>query len=150
MGKIVEVGMAIAVLIMMVAWFIVPIVTDVNTDPFTDNLQSDTGVGETTDNVTLTQSHYYDTHEGMSVSSNLGTDSPVILGYTDGTEVVQVGGLTASASRILALTYVVESSDLDIFTGWEQLTLILPALLLIVGIYKLFQSGFMQRMGSRF
>lgn len=149
MGKIVEVGIGIVVLIMMVSWFIVPIVTETNTDNFTDNFESTTGGGETSDTVTLSQSHYYDTSENMSVSSDLGTDNPAILSYTTSTEEVEVGGLTASGTRILSVSYIVESSNLDIFTGWEHLTLILPALIIIMGIYWLFKSGFAANLGSR-
>jgi|GEM_PF-2515284 len=146
MGKIVEVGIGIAVLIMMVSWFIMPIAMETTTDPFIDNFNTGTGAGETTETVTLTQSHYYDTHEEMSVASDNSNDDPAILTYNNTNEQVQVGGLVQSGSRILAVTYVVESESLDIFTGYGQVILILPALIIIVGVWKLFQSGFMQNM----
>ncbi len=131
---------AIAVMLFLVVYFIMPVITDMNSDPFSQNFEVVTGVGETSADVTLSQEHYFSTTEEMSVSSDDTNDSPAILLYVDATEVVTVGGLVASGTRILTVNYVTESYQSDMFTGWGPFMVAIPAILVLLVIYAIWRQ----------
>ena len=106
-------------------------INSVATDSYSENFESTTGVGETSDETTLTYANYFGDVTDMSATSDNGDDSPAILDYDDADYTVTVGGLVASDTRVLTITYPREANQE--FPGFSQLLRLLP-LLLIIGL----------------
>ena len=80
--------------------------TDVQTDTFT----SDTGVGQTTDNVTLTQELYSDNLSSIdNILSSISDDSPVVASYNATTRLTDITGLSDNNTRTLTVSYDVDA-----------------------------------------
>ncbi len=140
MGKIVEIGAAVVIVIMMVVYFVIPIVGEAMTDTTSENFATGTGAAETSETVTLAEAHYYDDYDDMTVSSDNGSDTPAILSYTASTKQVVVGGLVQSGSRVLAVGYTVESEYMDTYMGLRQVFWVLPVLIVFMVLYGLFKG----------
>ena len=108
-----------------------------------ENFSVTTGVGETSAVCTLTDAHYYEdtTHMVVSVASGTQSETPAILSYTPTTKETTVGGLTASATRILNVDYYRER-DNDGFSYFSAFVTIVPFLLGIGLIWKLVKDLF--------
>lgn len=124
-------------------------INDVVTEAYPENFASTTGGGETSENLTLSYASYYEDTTGMSVTSDNSGDSPAILGYDHDDYVVTVGGLAASDSRILSMTYDREANQE--FTGLSSFVRLLPFLLIIglviAAIWGLYSSWQKRRGG---
>lgn len=104
-------------------------VNEVVTDPYSENYEVTTGVGETSATETLTYAHYYEDLTDLSATSTDEDDDPSILDYDEDAYDVTVGGLQASESRILTISYIREAHQE--FTGFAGFARILPFLALI-------------------
>ena len=104
-------------------------VNEVVTDDYSENYEVTTGVGETSTTETLTYAHYYENLTELSATSTDEDDSPSILDYDEETYDVTVGGLQASESRILTVSYVIEAHQE--FTGFAGFVRLLPFLAVI-------------------
>jgi len=104
-------------------------VNEVVTDDYSENYEVTTGVGETSTTETLTYAHYYENLTELSATSTDEDDSPSILDYDEETYDVTVGGLQASESRILTVSYVIEAHQE--FTGFAGFVRLLPFLAII-------------------
>ena len=104
-------------------------VNEAVTDPYSENFNVSTGVGETSTTETLSYAHYYEDLTDLSATSTNETDTPMVLDYDEDTYDVTVGGLQASASRILTVSYVREAHQE--FTGFSAFVRLLPFLALI-------------------
>ena len=126
----------IAVVLFLVAYFLIEVITNINSDSFSQSFEVGTGVGETSADVTLSQEHYYSTTEGMSVVSGSPADTPAIINYVDLTEVVTIGGLVAGGTRVITVNYVTESYYTDMFPGWGPFMYALPALIVLLALWR--------------
>lgn len=117
------------------------VVTDTVTDPYAESYEVDTGAGETSTTETLTYQHYYEDLTDLTAESTNGSDDPVVLDYDEDTYDVTVGGLVASASRIITIDYLREGYQQ--YTGFSTFIRLLPFLvilgLVIAAIYGLFK-----------
>lgn len=97
-------------------------VYDFRTDIRDDTFAVETGVGETTANVTLIKEVYDDDTETIDILSDLSSDSPAYGNYATATRELQVTGLTASENRTLTVSYdvdaLVASPALNTLIGW--------------------------------
>jgi hypothetical protein len=89
-------------------------ITQAKTDERTDSFGAVvTGGGVTTANVVLIADLYQNSNLNVtSVTSDLGTDVPIVGTYTANTHTLQVNGLTASQTRTLTVIY-----QYDVLTG---------------------------------
>lgn len=112
-------------------------ISEAQTDERTDELGSTTGIGETEDDVVLVGSLYGAAITSVtSIVSSLESDVPVADSYVSGTRTLTVTGLTADQSRILDVSYLVESDIGDAsntFLSLMPLFIIVGCLLLIGG-----------------
>ena len=100
------------------------VVTDTVTDPYSESFEVDTGVGETSTTETLTYQHYHEDLTDLEVESTNSNDNEVVLEYDEDTYGVTVGGLQASASRILTISYLREGYQQ--YTGFSTFIRLLP------------------------
>ena len=89
------------------------------TDSTTDESTVDTGVGETTSNVTLDQFTYDGISSISTVSSSIN-EVPVISSYNGTTKTVLVSSLTDNETRTLSITY-----DIDVITDNDAINTLL-------------------------
>ena len=117
------------------------VVTDTVTDPYSENFDVDTGAGETSTTETLSYQHYHEDLTDLDAESTNGNDTPLILSYNEDTYGVEVGGLEASASRVLTIDYLREGYQQ--YTGFSTFIRLLPFLvilgLVVAAIWGLFQ-----------
>lgn len=105
---------AFLIIVIAAVLFMLPLTEasyDFRTDERTDSFDVDTGVGESTDNVTLHAEVYDDDLETISILSDLSTDSPVADSYGSATREVAVSGLTENTTRELDVTYDIDALD---------------------------------------
>lgn len=120
-------------------------INDVITESYSENFETVTGVGETSAEETLSYANYFEDLTDMFVTSDNGDDSPAIVDYDEADYTTTIGGLHASDSRILTITYARE--DYSEFTGFAQFIRLLPFILIIAlvgvclwGLYSSWQN----------
>lgn len=117
------------------------VVTDTVTDPYAENFEVDTGVGETSATETLEYQHYYEDLTELEAESTNDNDTPLVTNYNETTYGVTVGGLQASASRVITISYLREGYQQ--YTGFSTFIRLLPFLvmvgLVVAAIWGLFQ-----------
>jgi len=92
--------------------FMLPVdkaVYDFRTMVRTDTFTTDTAVGVTSSNETLLDDLYDCDLGSVEVNSDEATDTPVATTINCTNRVINIGGLTANASRTLLITYDVDS-----------------------------------------
>ena len=89
------------------------------TDPVTDESTVDTGVGETTSNVTLNQFTFNGISSITSVSSSIN-EVPAVSSYNSTSKTALISSLTADDSRTLSITY-----DVDVITDNDAINTLL-------------------------
>jgi len=107
-------------------------VNDVAAEDYSENFENTTGAGVTSANETLSYAHYYEDLTDLSVSSNNGSDTPVVLAYDEDDYIVTVGGLAESDSRILTIDYAREAHQE--FTGFTSFMRLSPFIFILGGI----------------
>ena len=108
---------------------------DFRTEEQIDSFASTTGGGETTENVTLTQSLFQDDTHYASISSNYTADVPLATDYNAATGLLTISGLVVSQSRTLVVTYDFGAldSNVDTVAGLTP-TLWVVAIIGIIGL----------------
>lgn len=82
------------------------------TNDTTENFDVTTGAGVTGANVTLSYDLYQAaTAEVQSITSDNASDAPVANSYVEATKALEVTGLVASDTRVLAVAYYGETDD---------------------------------------
>jgi len=121
------------IFLLMLAGNVLPdVVNDVAAEDYSENFENTTGAGVFSANETLSYAHYYEDTTNLSVTSDNGSDTPVILHYNEVDYIVTVGGLAESDSRILTIDYAREAhQEFTGFTGFMRLT---PFILILGGI----------------
>jgi len=94
-------------------------------DPFA----VDTGGGETSVDVTLSQELYGDETRNASITSNVTADAPIASSYVSATRVLTVTGLQASTAHYLTVTYKIDR--LDDYWGAGAGAKVIPVLLIL-------------------
>lgn len=126
---------------MLAANMLPDVVTDTVTDPYAENFEVDTGAGETSTIETLAYQHYYEDLTELTAESTNDNDDPIVLSYDEDDYDVKVGGLEASASRIITINYIREGYQQ--YTGFSTFIRFLPFIVilgLVVGfIYSIFR-----------
>lgn len=89
---------------------------DFKTDLQEDDIAVSTGAGETTANVTLSESIYDDDTTTAGVTSDLSSDSPAFGAYDSTSHSANITGLTASENRTITVTY-----DIDALEGYDAI-----------------------------
>ena len=89
------------------------------TDPVTDESTVDTGVGETTSNVTFTQFTFDGIGSITSVSSSIN-EVPAVSSYNSTSKTALISSLTTDDSRTLSITY-----DVDVITDNDAINTLL-------------------------
>ena len=89
------------------------------TDPVTDESTVDTGVGETTSNVTLNQFTFNGISSITSISSSIN-EVPAVSSYNSTSKTALISSLTADDSRTLSITY-----DVDVITDNDAINTLL-------------------------
>ena len=124
-------------------------INSVITEPYSENFETVTGVGETSAVETLSYSNYFEDLTDMSVTSDNEDDSPAITDYDETDYDTTVSGLNANDSRILTITYAREAHQE--FWGTPQLLRLLPFLIIIglvgVCLWGLYSSWQNRRRG---
>lgn len=142
------VGTVMAIIAVMIGIMMFPSLIDstdsIQYDSITQAANSATGVGETTEDVVLTDPLFEDnTANVTTITSDNGADSPVASSYTSSTDTLTVGGLAASATRVLSITF--EADQLSGYTGLSDMVGIGPfiifAALIIAGFASLYYSA---------
>lgn len=115
-------------------------VEDAVTEAYAENFEVDTGVGETSTDLTLEYQHYYEDLTHLTIESTNENDTPLATDYDEDTYGVTVAGLEASASRILTISYYREGYQQ--YTGFSTFIRLLPFLvilgLVVAAIWGLF------------
>jgi|GEM_PF-2392748 len=107
---------------------------DMRSDATTVTNNSTTGVGETTEDVTLTTPLLEDSVSYVtSVTSDSGSDTPVAGTYSSSTDVLTITGLAASGTRVLTINYT--GNVIDDYTGLENVAKVTPLMLYIAVIF---------------
>ena len=110
-------------------------VYDFRTDLRTDEFSSTTVGSQTSENVTLGKPVYDDDTGTIDILSDESTDTPAFSSYTTATRVVNISGLSANTTRVLAVSYdidALEGSDaLNTFVGyvpwiWMLIIIVFP------------------------
>lgn len=132
----------------MVILLLSAILAGINSFRTTDQEDS-YNVTTTSDNssiVTLSQDLFNAKTYNASVVSNLTSDAPIASTYASATKKLTITGLTTNASRLLTVTYKIDS--LEDFPGVAQFCTVWPLLmglgvfgLIVGGIYYAFRSG---------
>lgn len=133
-------AIVMAVIGIMIAFIMFPTVmdsaNDAATDPQTDALTSTTGVGETTDTVTLTQPLYDDSVTNItSITSTNGADTPAASTYASATRILTVSGLAASGTRTFTILYAADATSN--YMGLKEMIQISPMMILILIIFAI-------------
>lgn len=115
--------------IILAANMLPDVVTDTVTDPYAENFEVDTGVGETSTTETLSYQHYFEDLTDLTAESTNGNDDPLVLSYDEDTYDVAVAGLEASASRVLTINYYREGYQQ--YTGFSTFIRLLPFLVIL-------------------
>lgn len=105
--------------------------TDFRSGDYEEPHNVDTGVGETTADIVLTQDLFDEDRSYVTITSNLTADAPVPSAYVDSTRTLTVSGLQASDSRRLTVDYKV--SKLSSYWAADLGTRTVP-LFIILGI----------------
>jgi hypothetical protein len=114
---------------------------EIRTDVQVDSLASVTGSGETTDDVTLNRALYDANIANITtITSTLGTDNPAASTYVLATRALTVGGLTASGTRTLTVTY--EYSATDEYTGLGEMVDFSPMFIFMGIIITALMAGY--------
>lgn len=121
-------------------------VTEAVTDSYSENFNVTTGAGETSTTEELSYAHYYEDLTDLSATSTNENDTPTVMSYDEDTYEVTVGGLEASASRILTISYVREAhQEFSGFAGFVRLLPFLAVIGLVVaslwGLFSHFSSS---------
>lgn len=124
MRNVVVTIVALVIGLILAANVLPDVVTDAASDAYSEPFSVSTGAGETNTTETLSYEHYYGDLTELSATSNNENDTPVVLSYDEDTYDTTVGGLEASASRILTINYVREA-NLQ-FTGMSTLIRMTP------------------------
>ena len=86
--------------------------TDVQEDTFT----SDTAVGQTTENVTLSEVLYDNDTQTIDILSSISGDVPAYASYNGTTRLLGISGLSANTTRSLTVSY-----DVDALAGSDAI-----------------------------
>jgi len=142
MGKVILSILGLVVGLMLITGPLIDVVNDVATDEYTENFSSTTGAGVTNDTKTLSYEHYYEDLTDLSATSDNVLDTPVILEYDATSYNTTVGGLAASDTRILSITYAREAhQEFTGFAGFVGLSPFIFGLGLIVAcLWGLFSA----------
>lgn len=132
MTKVILSIVGLIFLLFMAGTILPDVVDDTVADPYSENFEVTTGVGETSTVEELTYAHYFGDLTDLSATSDNSNDTPAVMDYDDDTQDVTVAGLEASASRILTVSYYKE--DNQEFTGFNQFVRLSPFLFIIGGI----------------
>ena len=84
------------------------------------------------------------------VKSSLATDIPVLTAYDDSTKLATVGGLTASESRSITLTYNISSSIVEsypFFASFPSIGIVLLGIALLSVIIAVVVAAFSGKLG---
>lgn len=84
---------------------------DFRTDTRDDEYYYQTGVGETTGNVTLVKPIYDDDTTSVSIVSDVSADDPQYSSYNSTTQRLTFIGLAASENHTLTISYLVDAFD---------------------------------------
>jgi len=84
-------------------------VYDFRTDIQEDTFTSDTAVGQTTENVTLTQELYDDDTSTIDILSSLSDDAPAYASYNGTSRLLGISGLSENTTRTLTVFYDVSA-----------------------------------------
>jgi hypothetical protein len=126
-------GIVALILILILAGKVLPgVVNDTASDSYSENFAAATGSNVTTATETLTYDNYYTDLTGLTVSSDNGADTPVIMSYDSTTNDIGVSGLAPSDSRILTIGYYREAGTE--FYGFGGFLRILPFLTIALGV----------------
>jgi hypothetical protein len=132
MNKIV-LGIVGLILILILAGKVLPDVIDTTaSEDYSENFAVTTGVNVTTTNETLTYDNYYTDTTGLTTESDNVADTPIIHGYDEDTNEVEVWGLAASDTRTLTIGYYREAGTQ--FYGFGGFMQLLPFLMIVGGI----------------
>jgi len=128
--------------LMLVATLLPDVVNEAASDPYSENYNVSTGAGVTNTTETLSYEHYYGDLTELSSTSDNENDTPVVMDYNEVTYDVIVTGLEASASRILAISYVREANQQ--YTGFSAFLRMIPFIciigLVVAALWALFSS----------
>ena len=124
-------------------------IDDARVDHFTQNVAGlTTGAGGYTSNATLSRALYDDDAANVvSVTSNTTADSPSADSYNSVSRLLIIGGLVASTTRTISITYEIDSTVLDDYVGmgvfltlfiWLVVFIVLG--LLVGAVYAFFQT----------
>lgn len=115
-------------------------ITNARTDERTDAFGAVvTGGGVTTTDVTLVADLYGDDILNVvEITSDLGTDVPLVNAYNPATNALTVHGLTASQTRTLSVVYkydalIGDSATAGMFMGFVPLFVVIAVVFIIVG-----------------
>lgn len=101
---------------------VVEAIYDYRTMQRTETDPIDTAVGVPTGNVTLFTAVYNNDTDTIGITSDLATDVPALSSYNITTRFLVFDGLTANASRIITVTYLIDalgtSTAVNTFLGW--------------------------------
>jgi len=126
-------GIVGLIIILIFAGEVLPEVIDTTaSDDYSENFAVTTGVNVTTTNETLTYDNYYTDTTGLTTTSDNIADTPIIHGYDEDTNEVEVWGLATSDSRILTIEYSRESGTQ--FYGFGGFMRLLPFLVIVGGV----------------
>ncbi len=82
---------------------------DFRTDIQEDTFSSDTVVGQTTENVTLSQILYDNDTQTIDLLSSISDDVPAYASYNTTTRLLGISGLSANTTRVLTVSYDVSA-----------------------------------------
>ena len=103
---------------------------DYRTMSRTDTFSTDTAVGVTTANETLLDDLYNGDIGSVDIDSDDATDAPLANSYNVTNQVLNIGGLTANATRILGITYDVGA--LTLYVAVDTLLDFLPYIWVLI------------------
>ena len=82
---------------------------DFRTDVQEDSFTSDTAVGQTTDNVTLSKVLYDNDTQTIDILSSISDDVPAYSSYNGTTRLLGISSLSANTTRTLTVSYDVDA-----------------------------------------
>lgn len=142
MQKVLLAIVGLVVGLMLVATLLPDVVNEAASDPYSENFNVSTGAGVTNTTETLSYEHYYGDLTELSTTSDNGNDTPVVMSYDEDSYDVFVTGLEASASRILAISYVREANQQ--YTGFSAFLRMIPFIctigLVVAALWALFST----------
>lgn len=110
-------------------------VDSARTETFSQNVAGvTTGASEYTSNATLSRALYDDDASNVtSITSNITADSPSADSYNSVSRLLTIGGLNQSTTRTISITYEIDSTIIDDYTGMSTfLTLYLWLIVFVV------------------